>query len=60
MRFTIRLRIIATMSLALVLALAVGLIGLYGVRSTYAGADRMYQNNVMSIVTVSAARAESA
>jgi len=57
MRFTIRLRIIATMSLALVLALAVGLIGLYGVRSTYAGADRMYQNNVMSIVTVSAARA---
>jgi len=57
MRVTIRLRIIATMGLALVLAFVVGVVGLVGVRKTYAMVDDMYRNNVLSIVTVSAARA---
>lgn len=57
MRVTIRLRIIATMGLALVLAIVVGVVGLVGVRKTHAMVDDMYQNNVLAIVTVSAMRA---
>jgi len=57
MRFTIRLRIIATMSLALGIALALGLIGLYGVHNTYATVDDMYRNNVVAIVELGTARA---
>ena len=57
MRFTIRLRIIATLGLALGLALAVGMVGLGGLRSTYAMVVDMYQNNVLAIVTLSTARA---
>jgi methyl-accepting chemotaxis protein len=57
MRVTIRLRIIATMGLALLLASVVGMVGLAGVRKTHAMVDDMYQNNLLAIVTVSAARA---
>lgn len=57
MRVTVRLRIIATMGLALSLAAVVGMVGLVGVRKTYGLVDAMYRDNVMAIVTVSAARA---
>lgn len=57
MRFTVRLRIIATMGLALLLASTVSVVGLVGVRSTYAMVDDMYQNNVLAIVMLSTARA---
>ena len=57
MRFTIRLKIIATMGLALLAAVVVGLVGLYGVRSTYALVDDMYRNNVQAMAAVSQARA---
>ncbi len=57
MRFTIRLKIVATMGLALLLAAIIGLVGLYGVRSTYALVDDMYRNNVQAMASVSAARA---
>jgi methyl-accepting chemotaxis protein len=57
MRVTIRLRIIATMGLALLAAVIVGLVGLYGVRSTYALVDDMYRNNVQAMATISEARA---
>ncbi|MGO4504861.1 MULTISPECIES: methyl-accepting chemotaxis protein [unclassified Dyella] len=57
MRVTIRLKIIATMGLALVLSLVVGVVGLAGVRKTHVMVDDMYQNNVMAIITVSAMRA---
>lgn len=57
MRFTIRLKIIASMGVALLAAVAVGLVGLYGVRSTYALVDDMYRNNVQAMVAVSDARA---
>ena len=57
MRVTVRLKIIATMGLALLLAAVVGVVGLLGVRKTYALVDAMYRNNLMAIVTVSAARA---
>ncbi|KLD64279.1 methyl-accepting chemotaxis protein [Dyella japonica] len=57
MRVTIRLRIIATMGLALALAFVVGMVGMVGVRKTHAMVDDIYQNNLMAIVTVSAMRA---
>lgn len=56
MRLTIRLRIIATMGLALLLAVLIGLVGLYGVRSTYALVDDMYRNNVQAMAAISQAR----
>jgi methyl-accepting chemotaxis protein len=57
MRFTIRLKIIAAMGLALLAAVAIGLVGLFGVRSTYALVDDMYRNNVQAMVAISEARA---
>jgi methyl-accepting chemotaxis protein len=57
MRVTIRLRIIASMGVALLAAVVVGLVGLYGVRSTYALVDDMYRNNVQAMVAISEARA---
>jgi len=57
MRFTIRLRIVAAMGLALVMAMVIGLVGLYGVRSTYALVDDMYRNNVQAMAAISEARA---
>ncbi|QNK02867.1 methyl-accepting chemotaxis protein [Dyella telluris] len=57
MRFTIRLRIIASMGLALLAAVIIGLVGLHGVRSTYALVDDMYQNNVLAMAAISEARA---
>jgi len=56
MRFTIRLKIVATMGLALLTAVIVGLVGLFGVRSTYALVNDMYQNNVQAMVAISDAR----
>jgi methyl-accepting chemotaxis protein len=56
MRFTVRLKIIATMGIALAIAVVVGLVGLYGVRATYRLVDDMYRTNVLAIVAVSDVR----
>ncbi|AIF49516.1 methyl-accepting chemotaxis protein [Dyella japonica] len=56
MRFTIRLKIIASMGLALSVAVLIGLVGLYGVRSTYTLVDDMYRNNVQAMAAISEAR----
>ncbi len=45
------------MGLALLAAVIIGLVGLYGVRSTYAMVDDMYQNNVLAMTAISDARA---
>jgi len=57
MRFTVRLKIIAAMGIALAIAVVVGLVGLYGVRATYRLVDDMYRTNVLAIVAVSDVRA---
>ncbi|WP_233171921.1 methyl-accepting chemotaxis protein [Dyella sp. ASV21] len=56
MRFTVRLKIVAAMAVALAIAVVVGLVGLFGVRSTYRMVDDMYRTNVLAIVAVSDAR----
>jgi methyl-accepting chemotaxis protein len=56
MRFTVRLKIIAAMAIALAIAVVVGLVGLYGVRATYRLVDDMYGSNVLAIVAVSDVR----
>jgi methyl-accepting chemotaxis protein len=53
MRFTVRLKIVAAMGIALAIAVVVGLVGLYGVRATYLLVDDMYRSNVQAIVAVS-------
>ncbi|WP_172461887.1 methyl-accepting chemotaxis protein [Dyella jiangningensis] len=57
MRFTVRLKIIAAMGIALAIAAVVGLVGLYGVRATYRLVDDMYRTNVLAIVAVTDVRA---
>lgn len=57
MRFTVRLKIVAAMGIALAIAAVVGLVGLFGVRATYRLVDDMYRTNVLAIVAVSDARA---
>ncbi len=56
MRFTVRLKIIAAMGIALAIAVVVGLVGLFGVRATYTLVDDMYNANVVAIVAVSEVR----
>ncbi|WP_243049896.1 methyl-accepting chemotaxis protein [Dyella sp. RRB7] len=56
MRFTVRLKIVAAMGVALGIAVVVGLVGLFGVRATYRLVDDMYHANVLAIVAVSDAR----
>lgn len=56
MRFTVRLKIIAAMGIALAIAVVVGMVGLYGVRATYRLVDDMYRTNVLAIVAVSDVR----
>ena len=57
MRFTVRLKIMAAMGIALAIAVVVGLVGLFGVRATYRLVDDMYRTHVQAIVAVSDARA---
>jgi methyl-accepting chemotaxis protein len=57
MRFTVKLKIIATMATAFAVALAVGLFGLYAVNKTYADVGIEYNDNLTPIVRVSEARA---
>ncbi|WP_430387305.1 methyl-accepting chemotaxis protein [Dyella sp. 20L07] len=57
MRFTVRLKIVAAMGVALAIAVVVGLVGLFGVRATYQLVDDMYRTNVLAIVAVSDVRA---
>lgn len=57
MRFTVRLKIVAAMGVALAIAVVVGLVGLFGVRATYRLVDDMYHTNVLAIVAVSDVRA---
>ena len=57
MRFTVRLKIVAAMGVALAIAVVVGLVGLFGVRATYRLVDDMYRTNVVAIVAVSDVRA---
>ncbi|WP_114240640.1 methyl-accepting chemotaxis protein [Dyella sp. C9] len=56
MRFTVRLKIVSAMGIALAIALVVGLVGLFGVRATYRLVDDMYRTNVLAIVAVSDVR----
>jgi methyl-accepting chemotaxis protein len=57
MRFTVRLKIVAAMGVALAIAVVVGLVGLFGVRATYRLVEDMYRTNVVAIVAVGDVRA---
>lgn len=56
MRLTVRMRIVATMGLAIVAAVAVGASGLLGVRSTFGSAQSIYNDNLLAITGIVNAR----
>lgn len=56
MRLTVRIRIVASMAIAMIATIAVGISGLLGVRSTFGNAQSIYNDNLLAITAIVSAR----